>query len=55
MDEMGSYPNVRGGAEYSVFNTSKTTASKLAFVPGSRLYCDKDVCCTNVCGKSHQD
>ena len=45
--------HVRGGAENSVFDTSRSTAPKLAFVPDSRLYVDKDVCYMNVCGKSN--
>ena len=50
-------PKSEAGAENSVFDTSRSTASKLALVSDSPLYYDKDVCYTNVCSssKSHED
>ena len=39
--------------EFAIFDTSKSTAPKLALVPGSRLYCDNCICYIKVCGKSH--
>ena len=41
--------------ELAIFDISRSTAPKLALVPGSRLYCDKCICYIKVCSKSHQD
>ena len=41
--------------ELASFDTSRSTAPKVALVPGSRWYCDKCICYIKVCGKSHQD
>ena len=59
-DEEGSQaPNgsrvIFSCTEFAIFDTSRSTAPKLAIVPGSRLYCDKCICHTKVCGKCHQD
>ena len=49
-----SHPTMQksGGADNSVFDSSRYSPPKLAFVPRSRLNCDKDVCYMNVWGKS---
>ena len=55
-DEMGSQtpPHyVRGGCKNIIFDLSRSLAPKLALVPESRLYCNKGILYTNVCGKSH--
>ena len=43
------------GVQKSIFDLSRSLAPKLAFVPGSRLYCNEGVCYLNVCGKYHKD
>ena len=40
-------------AENSAFDTSRSTAPKLAIVSVRRLHCDKDICYINVWGKSY--
>ena len=44
-DEMGSQnPHyVIGGVKKNIFDLSRSIASKLALVPGSRLYCNKGI------------
>ena len=41
--------------ELAIFDSSRSTARKLALVPGEPLVLDKCICYIKVCGKSHQD
>ena len=59
-DEKGSQPPPPNGSRdifsftvFAIFDISRSTAPKLALVPGSRLYCVNCLCYIKVCGKSH--